>query len=61
MLIIFKDNSLVHQFMNKWNFDNIKIHGTNVEKSIEIPEDAPKCRPKHVARRTLNQNKPVLC
>ena len=25
-------NSLVHQFVNKWNFDQVKMHGTNVKK-----------------------------
>jgi len=29
--IIFLDNSLVHQLVNKSNFDNIKVHGTNVK------------------------------
>ena len=28
--VFFKDNSLVHQLVNKYYFDNIKMHGTNV-------------------------------
>ena len=29
---MFQDNPLVHQLVNKQNFDNIKMHGTNVNK-----------------------------
>jgi len=29
-----KDNLLVYQLVNKYNFDNIKMHGTNVKKML---------------------------
>jgi len=29
--IVFKDNSLVHQLVNKQNSDNTKTHGTDVK------------------------------
>jgi hypothetical protein len=33
--IVFTDNSLVHQLVNKQNFNNIKMDGTNVKKKTE--------------------------
>jgi hypothetical protein len=34
--IAFSDNSLVHQVVNKYNIDNIKMHGTNVKKNGKV-------------------------
>ena len=36
LILFFQDNSLVHQLVNKLNFDNIKMHGTNVKKTSFI-------------------------